>query len=174
MPKHVLRTLRGQLLLLAGLFALCVLAAVVIASQRAVFEQFIAERYQPLPAELQLLTEAVATGSIDQEVFATLSPAQRLALYDTWMTHPAPPPPETPRALVAADPAPYLARAERSLVTGRLEQKLRAVMFLELAGSRQALPILRKAHHWAARRHMPELATRIAVAMARLQDIPEE
>jgi hypothetical protein len=162
------------MLLLAGLFAGCIVAAVVMASQRAFFEQYIAEQYQPLPAELQPLATAISMGSLDQAQLATLSRAQRLALYDAWMSHPEPPPAETPRQLVAIDPALYLARAERSIVTGRLEQKQRAVTFLALTGSPDALPILHQASRWATRRQMPELSTHIAHAMARLKGLPEE
>lgn len=172
MHKDELRTLRGQLLLLGGLFAGCIVAAVIMASQRGFFEQFIAEQYTALPANLQPLVEAAATGAIDREAFAKLSPAQRLALYDEWMTHTDPSPAGTPRALVAADPTLYLARAERSLVCGRAEQKLRALAFLELAGSEDAIPVLRKASRWAARRQRPELATQIATTLERLERAP--
>jgi hypothetical protein len=174
MPKHLLHTLRGQILLLTGLCAACIITAVVMASQRAVFEQHIAERYQPLPVELQPLAESLARGSLEQAQFTVLSMAQRLALYHTWMAHIESPPAETPRLLVSIAPELYLARAERSIVTGRMQQKQRAVIFLALTGSPDALPILQKANRWAARRQMPELASHIASAIAQLKGIQKE
>jgi hypothetical protein len=75
---------------------------------------------------------------------------------------------------VAADPALYLERAERSLVCGSIEQKLRALFFLELSRSPQALPILHKAGHWLARHQMPEVMTQIVATIARLERMPSE
>lgn len=174
MHKYLFRTLRSQMWLLSSLFAVCIVAAVVMASQHTLFEQWVAERYQPLPSRLESLAEAAVAGSLDQAIFTSLSTADLLALYDVWMTHSTPLPSKMPAALVDADAALYLARAERTLVTGGMEQKLRAVTFLELAGSPQALTILHKIGHWAALRRLPELAARIATAAAGNESVFQE
>lgn len=171
MNKQELQTLRGQLLLMGALFAGCIVAAIVMASQREFFEKFVEEKYVALPASLKPLADAAAEGTIDKKAFANLSDSERLALYDYWMTHSDPTLAGMPRALVAADPPLYLTRAERSLVCGRVEQKLKALTFLELAGSRDAIPILQKVSQWAARRQIPEIAAKIAETIDRIERI---
>lgn len=130
-------------------------------------------RYAPLPAELEPLAEAAAD-RLDLEMFQGLSTASRLALYEDWMRRPVSEAVRMPQALAAADPDGYLARAERTLVAGSLAQKLRAVAFLELAASPAALPVLRRAMPWVARRRMPELRARIAEAIGRLEGLTVE
>jgi hypothetical protein len=164
-----LRTLKGQLLLLGAMFAGSVVLAVFIAMQRGFFEKYILEKYDPLPASLKPLADAAAEGKLDVEAFNKLSQAERLILYDDWMTRPAPPPTRTPSVLVAADSGLYLARAERTIVNGREEQKLRALQFLELAASRDAIPILRKARQWSIKRKTAEMTAKITETIERLE-----
>lgn len=169
MNKRELKTLRGQLLLLGGLFAGCLVAAAVIAASRNFFEKFLGEKYQPLPAHLAALAQAAAEDRFDQSAFAALSPADRLVLYDDWMARADPPPAATPGALLAADAALYLARVERTLVCGRPDQRLRALQFLELAGARQAVPLLREVRQWALKRKLPQLGEQIAETINRIE-----
>ena len=49
MNKQELRTLRGQVLLLTGLFAASIVVAGVIAFQRSFFERYLREKYVVLP-----------------------------------------------------------------------------------------------------------------------------
>lgn len=169
MNKQELRTLKGQLLLLGVMFAGSVALAVFIAMQRGFFEKFIEEKYVALPANLKPLADAAAEGKLDGEAFNKLSSAERLILYDDWMTRPEPPPSRTPSLLVAADSGLYLERAERTIINGRAEQKMRALNFLELAGSREAVPILRKARQWSIKRKTVEMTAKITETLERLE-----
>lgn len=169
MNKQELRTLKGQLLLLGGMFAGSVVLAVFLATQRGFFEKFIEEKYGALPANLKPLVDAAAEGKLDGEAFNKLSQAERLLMYDDWMTRPDPPPTLTPSALVAADSALYLARAERTLLSGREDQKLRALKFMELAGSKTAIPHLQKARQWSIKRRTLKLTAKITETLERLQ-----
>ena len=170
MNRQELRTLKGQLLLLGAMFAASVVLAAVMATERPFFEKFIAEKYGVLPEGMKTLADGAAdSGKIDAEAFSKLTVEERLLLYDDWMTRPDPPPPRTPAALVAADPALYLARAERSLVGGSDGQKARALEFLKLAGSRDAIPLLQKARQWSIKRRTSELTAKIEDVLERLE-----
>ena len=169
MNKEELRTLKGQLLLLGAMFAGSVALAIFIATQRGFFEKFIEEKYVALPANLKPLADALTEGKLDVEAFNKLSQAERLILYDDWMTRIDPPPPRTPALLVAADSKLYLARAERTLVGGREDQKMRALKFLELAGSRDAVPLLRKARQWSIKRRTIPVTAKITEMLERLE-----
>jgi hypothetical protein len=169
MNKQELRTLKGQLLLLGAMFAASVALAVFIASERRFFEKFIEEKYAPAPETLRPLADAAASGRLDAGEFNKLSQADRLILYDDWMARPEGGPRLTPAALLAADPGLYLARAERTIVSGRDDQKTRALKFLELAGSRDAIPILRKARQWSIRRRTFEMTAKITETLERLE-----
>jgi hypothetical protein len=169
MNKRELRTLKGQILLLAGMLAGSVVLAVFIATQRAFFEKFIEEKYAALPANMKPLADAATEGKLDREAFNKLSQTERLLLYDDWMTRPDPPPMPMPAALVAADSPLYLARAERTLAGGREDQKLRALKFLELAGSKEAIPLLQKARQWSIKRRTILLTAKITETLERLE-----
>jgi hypothetical protein len=162
MNRQELQTLRGQAVLLAGLFAGSIVVAAVIAGQRGFFERHVREKYAALPVDLRPLADAAAGGVIDGEQFAGLNEQQRLALYDNWMGSSEPGPENTPGALVVADAGLYIARAERTVVCGKVEQQFRALEFLRLAGSQQAIPALRKARAWALKRDWAMLAAQIA------------
>lgn len=169
MNKQELRTLKGQLILLGVMLAGSVALAIFIATQRGFFEKFIEEKYTQLPAALKPLADAAAEGRLDREAFNKLSQAERLILYDDWMTRVGEPPARTPSELVAADSGLYLARAERTLVSGRDDQKMRALKFLELAASKEAVPILRKARQWSIKRRTNDLTAKITETLERIE-----
>ena len=172
MSRQDLRTLRGQVLLMAGLFLACAVAALLIVSQRPRFERAVRERYGTLSASLKETADAAAAGKLDQEAFTRLANSERLALYDDWMTR-ADASEQTPRALVSGDPMLYLSRAEKTLLCGNAEQRAKAVKFLALSGSREALPILTTMQDWARRRDT-HLASQLSEAIAQLQkEAPE-
>jgi hypothetical protein len=168
MNKAELRTLKVQLALVVGMFLVCAAGAGFMATQRAFFEGYMKEEYAELPADLLPLAEAAARGRLTSEDLTELPEPKRLALYDHWMRQ-AEPPKRTPAALVAADPALYLARAERTLACGNAEQRRRALKFLELADSDEAVPILHKARRWAQRRKLAELGNQIETTLKRIE-----
>ncbi len=170
MNRQEIRTLKGQLLLLGAMFAGSVVLAVVLATQRPFFEKFIAEKYGVLPDNIKTVADGVAlSGKIEAEAFGKLTEEERLLLYDDWMTRPDPPPTRTPAALVAADPKLYLSRAERSLVGGSDNQKTRALKFFELAGSKDAIPLLQKARQWSIKRRTLDLTAQITDVLEHLK-----
>jgi hypothetical protein len=172
MNKQEIRTLRGQLVLMAILFVGSLALAVFMAVNRSFFEKYIEEKYGAMPASAQPLAERAETGRFDEsdkEKFAGLSDSERLALYDDWMSREESSA-GTPRALIDVAASLYITRAERTIVCGSEDQKRRALRFLELSRSREAIPVLRKAHRWAVRRGSEELAARIADALRRLGD----
>lgn len=67
MNKQELRTLKGQLLLLGGMFAGSVVLAMLLATQRGFFEKFVEEKYGALPATLKPLADAAAEGKLDRK-----------------------------------------------------------------------------------------------------------
>ena len=152
------------------MFAASVALAVTLAAGRPFFEKFIEEKYGALPAGMKTLADGAAEGGkIDPEAFGRLTTEERLLLYDDWMARADTPPARTPAALVAADRELYLARAERSLVGGSARQQERALKFLELAGAKEAAPLLRKARQWSIKRRTPDLTARITEVLERLE-----
>ena len=169
MNRQELRTLRGQLVLLGGLFAVCAATAVAMASQREFFEQFLYERYTPVSADVSEASEAAATGRLDRQRFDRLSDAKRLALYEEWISRSEPLPAATPPNLVGLSGMLYIHRAERTIVCGNTEQRGKALKFLELSECPEAIPVLRKAGRWAQRRKMSALAAQIEKTISRLE-----
>ena len=168
MNKQELKTLRAQSLLMGGLLAGCIAAAILLATQRGFFESYLKEKYPPLPEGLRPVADAAAKGRLDPEEFEKLTEPERLTLYGHWMEG-TDTPPAAARVLVEAAPALYIARAERTLVCGNADQRGRALAFLEAAGSDEAIPVLEELSRWARRRKMPELAAQIAGAADRLR-----
>lgn len=173
MPSNELRGLRSQIWLMGGLFALSVVTSATVASQRWFFEKHCRERYSALPSDLRRLATSAAEGALDPNEHERLSREDRLALYDDWMAA-AEPLAGMAKALLAHDPALYIARAERTLVCGRADQRSRAIEFVELGGSAQAVPMLRRARSWWTRRNDPGLAERLDAAIERLESTENE
>jgi hypothetical protein len=169
MNKQELHSLKGQLLLLGVMFAASIALAVFISSERRFFERFIEETYVATPETLKPLADAAAEGKLDEAAFNKLSQADRLILYDDWMARREQQPERTPSVLFAADSGLYLARAERTIVCGRDDQKMRALKFLELAGSRASIPTLRKAREWSVKRKTFALTAKITETLERLE-----
>lgn len=158
---------------MAALFGVCIIAAIILATQRGFFEKFVTETYSQLPQPLEGMAQSAAEGNIDSEEFEALAAGQRMALYDDWMLSDDPPE-VTPGALVAADKNLYFSRARRTIACGNSEQRLRAVMFLKLSRSGDAIPILRKAHGWALKRRVDKLVYEIEEAIYQLREVAEE
>lgn len=166
-----LRTLRGQLLLTAGLFGGCVVLAGIIVSQRWRIESYIAEKY---PASRDRLSQAgrkaavdVAAGKTPGEDFRHLLPEERRGLYELWMQdeHGSP---ESVRALVGADTAYYVRCAEQTVVCGNPAQRVRALEFLVASRTAAVPEVLSRLSDWARRRNRPDWAEEIEQARSRV------
>jgi hypothetical protein len=170
------RTLRVQVLLLLLVLAGSVALAVALVTQRALIERHLGETYAPLPANLKTVADAAAAGDLAATEFSRLPAAERELLYDEWMAHAEPASAHTPRVLGAADPDLYLARAERTLVCGRDEQRLRALRFLELANMPKSAAVLARALAWSKKRKLAALSVNIGETMQRIRlwPVPQE
>ena len=168
-----LRTLRGQLLLTAGLFGGCVVLAGIIVSQRGRFESFVAEKY---PASRDRLSnaarraaDAIVVGETPGDEFQELLPEERRALYELWMQGENPSA-TSARALVGADAAYYVRCAEQTIVCGNAAQRARALEFLVVGGASAAPEALSRLSRWAGRRNRADWAEQITEARSRLNE----
>jgi hypothetical protein len=167
--NRFLRTPGGQLTLLGIAFAGALLLAVVMATHRGFFEQYVREEYEPLPGELRELMGRL-NGSDGLQEVKSLTPAQRTLLYGGWINRPENRPANAPAILVAADADYFLSRAEQTLVVGSREQRFSAVSFLEQSKNTEARRILLRARTRAEAGGDDEMADRIRDALARLPD----
>jgi hypothetical protein len=167
MNKQEMRRLRMQALLMGGLIGGCVIAAVLTASQRWIFEKYCREKYLDLPGSLRSIAEAAEEGHVEPKLFQRLNPQERLLLYDDWMTRAEPRPRQTPKALTSVAPELYLSRAERTLICGNAQQREGALEFLRLAERAEAAAALERACRWWKKRNVPEAADQIQEAIDR-------
>lgn len=168
MKARELRTLRGQLLLTAGMFAGCVVISAVVVFARPWFESFLLEKFKvPLdkyPESVRQLTTAAAEGKIDKDKFYRLLPDDRELLYEAWLRSEQPSP-RTPRALAAVDATFYSVRAEKTVVCGDGPQRARALEFLVKMQSPETKAVLERLLEWADRRNLPELREQIRAVL---------
>jgi hypothetical protein len=156
---------------MAGLLMSCATAAAFMGIHRDFFEGFIKENYVgDLPLSMRRVVDPAVGGSLQPDDLSQLTPAERVSLYEYWMSGHDTQLSTVPPMLVVADPQGIIARAERTLVSGSSGQKFQAVTFLELAGSREAVGVLRRRQRWAVRQRDAALAGRIVEAIERLSD----
>lgn len=165
--KNEIRTLRGQLLLMALAFGGALVLAIVIAWRSDFFQRFIEEKYRPLPAHLQPLRDDFRRGALSAKRISTLSKADQAALYESWVQENAPSR-QAPLVLVQGAPEVFLARAEQTLVCGNATQKERALLFYEYSQSSAARPYLERARTWFSRRKEEGWSRRIGETMQKL------
>jgi hypothetical protein len=178
MKKSEYRKLKMQLVLVGGLFVSSIVAAIVIVNYRPFFEQYLLEKYKPLPANLTSLAQKIESTGQVPEVFGRLSEKQQAAFYEHWMSLPEVGK-DLPKLLASAAPALYIARVEQTLVCGSPEQRVRALQFVELAfaksdsgnasDSAEALSMLDRVRAWATRRRLSSLETKLQATIAALQ-----
>ena len=104
---------------------------------------------------------------IDPAAFKKLEDPHKLALYDVWITD------ENlderlPAVLTEAAPELFLQRAERTLVCGTQEQRLRGLKFLEWSRSDKAFARIDYAKTWAERRQLHDLLPEIDATLERM------
>lgn len=171
MTRSELRQLRFQSLAMAALLLMGGSAAAIIGMNRSFFEGFIKETYaSDLPLRMHRVVERAAGGSIEPRDVSDLEAAEKLGLYDYWMSSHADELRALPRALVGADADLILARTRRTLASGSREQKVLAVTFLELAGDGRAIHVLRRVGQQAERRGDVELQRRVDEAIHALSE----
>jgi hypothetical protein len=202
MKKSEIRQLKMQLVLVGGLFALCVATAIVIVNNRAFFEKYLLEKHRPLPAKLTPLAQKMEQTGEVPEVLGRLTPTQQAAFYEHWMSQPEVQK-DMPKMLVTIAPSLYIARVEQTLVCGSHEQRTRALRFVELGfvelgfvelgfvelgfsesasiqsasgGSpknSEVLSMLDRVDKWAARRRLSTLRTELDRTRAAVQQGPQ-
>ena len=174
MNRTEIRKLRGQLILVAILFGVTGMVAIVAATQRRWAEGFVVEKYRNVPEDLQSLINSIHNNQPIDKSLRDLSRDKRLLLYDYWMQREVRPPASEGDAafvqqLMRLDADLYLDRAERTLVCGSETQQSKAVELFRLSRNDDAIPMLIKAENWARRRHRMDLARQIRLARTELE-----
>ena len=171
MMKGKRHGLTFQLLLVLKLFLACIVAAACLVYFRGWVEGFMKESYLPPPASLQGAINAVNIGAPIQKSYEEAPEEDRVRLFDYWMVT-EPIHSQLPGELLRLDTELFLARAERTLVSGSPEQRSRALRFLELGDHPAAIPVLQKAKAWAERRALSEFAREIETVLDVLKPQP--
>ena len=139
-----LRSVRGQLSLLGAAYGGAVLLAVVAVCVRSIFfEHFFFEHFEPPSPRLQQLAGDLAAGRAGPAQVAVEKAEDRQVLYGAWLSQPAQE--LMARSLLAADGRRILERIRRTLVTGDLPQRTRAVELLGLVTADDLKPEARRA-----------------------------
>ncbi|MEL6109463.1 MAG: hypothetical protein AAFU85_25930 [Planctomycetota bacterium] len=157
-----------QLLLVLKLFVACIVAAGCLVFYRGWVEGFMDEDYQSPPQSLQATIDAVKLRQPIQKAYDEVPKEDRVYLYDYWMAT-EPINSQLPGELLRLDPNVFLARAERTLVSGSPEQRVKALRFFELGDHPGAIAVLEKAEAWARRRKLQELAGQIEAVLDQLK-----
>jgi hypothetical protein len=162
---------RRQLEVLMLSYVVAAALALCVNWNRWFFEPRVGEVYPSAAAGTLAVMESLARGDDGQDAVRKLTREDGLGLYDCWMQDPR----EIlalPRALVILDEELFLARAERSFVTGSPEQKKRAVDFLAATGSSRTEAILERARSYSRRRQERELQEHVERTLGRLRSDP--
>lgn len=147
-----LDTPSGQMLLMAVTLGGAVVLAIIMATQRDFFEQYIRERYPAPPVNVMALLQGLENGSMDASRVARLAPLEQSALYDAWMgREPSPAESVVPAAMMTHAPQVTLARLERTLVAGSKEQRFKAVDFARRTRTTPVVEVLQRARSHVAR-----------------------
>jgi hypothetical protein len=173
MTNAEMRTLRFQLQLTALLFAISVAIAVSIVCCRGLFERWLFEKheakYESLPKKLQETVDLLRQRKPAKAALQKLSASQHETIYQCCLAEKAAVRAKMAQSLCQANADFYVARAERTVVVGNAEQKLRAVEFLECSQCPGACRAVGELGQWARRRQRPELVERLEAAEKRLK-----
>jgi len=141
-----LRSPRGQVWLFGSTFAASLVLSGVMALNRPFFEGYVREKLPTPSSEAVTLASQIKQGRIAQAQAVAQARTVAADLYAAWMASPTGPGQEhLAKVMMESAPDYYLARIERTLVTGTEAQRLRAVLLAELSRSRDARPILQRA-----------------------------
>jgi hypothetical protein len=173
MTKAEMRTLRFQLQLTGLLFAVSVAIAVSIVCCRGLFERWLFEKhaasYDSLPKRLQETVDLLRQGKPAAEALRKLTASDQETIYQCSLAEEADTRAKMARALCQAKADFYVPRAERTVVVGSGDQRLRAVEFLEGSQCPRACQAVGELGQWARRRQRPELSQRLEAAEKRLK-----
>lgn len=133
--KDFLRTLRGQGALFGVTALLAVGLAVFLSTQTAFFARYVREKPPEASMEDGRVAAALQTGP--QE----LTNERREGIYSLWLSGTEP----TPTAVEHLGRAWFLARAERTLLAGTVEQRRRAVVMLRTGTPEDAEAVVARA-----------------------------
>lgn len=168
MTKAEMRTLRFQLQLTGLLFAVSVAIAVSIVCCRGLFERWLFEKhaasYDSLPKRLQETFDHLRRGEPAADALRKLTASDQEMIYQCCLAEEADARAKMARALCQAHADFYVTRAERTIVVGNGDQKLRAVEFLEASQCPRACQTTGELSQWARRRQRPELSQRLEAA----------
>jgi len=172
--KADVRSVRGQLALLAITFLGAIILAVAALCLRSVFfEAYVREKHAPLPAHLKKYLDDTAAGK-------AVASAEKLGqteiglLYGAWFDDAASDPEDRlARCLISADGRYILGQLRRTLVAGNLTQRTRAVRLLTLITveelKSEVIELCRYVHERAWRRGELELVKQAQVHLNQLQ-----
>ena len=171
LSKAYLRSVTGQLQVLAAVFAgALVLAVVTLSLRSALFERFVREKMKPLPEALErdLAQDPTGRRCLDG------APEDTDLIYGAWIERDGlDPGGELARSMFTLKTERALERARVTLVAGSAAQRRRAVEFLSRAegteASRRAAELCRHAEARARRRGEEELLHRAESVEARLE-----
>ena len=168
MTNAEMRTLRFQIQLTVSLFAVSVAIAVGIVCCRGLFERCLFEKheasYDSLPKKLRQIVDLLRQGEPAADALRKLAADDHEKIYQCCLAEEAPVQAKMARSLCLANADFYVARAERTVVAGSGEQKLRAVEFLECSQCPGACRTVAELGQWARRRQQTELSQRLEAA----------
>ena len=172
--REFLRTVRGQLSLLAAAYVgALVLALAALCLRSLFFERFVHDKFAPVPERLQTLAADLAAGRGDPGQLRALSSEDVNLIYGAWLDQPdLDPAGRLARDLLTADGARILERVRRTLVAGNPAQRARAVELLGLVDVAELKPevcfLCDYAARKAQRRGEAELAGQADAVLDRL------
>ena len=173
MTKAEMRTLRFQLQLTGLLFAVSVACAVTIVCCRGLFERWLFEKhaasYDSLPKRLQETVDLLRRGEPAAEVLRKMTASDQESIYQFCLAENADIRATMAHSLCQARPEFFVARAERTVVVGSNDQKLRAVEFLECSQCSSACQTVGELGKWARLRQRPELSQMLEAAEKKLK-----
>ena len=154
-----LRSLPVQAGLIAGLFIGSLGLGGIIVSQRWRFESFVKESYAaPSKGQSESMRNAInelSLGKVARETWDKVPDVERRAVYNALMLREDLGAPKVVAGCLETAAEFFLKCAERTVVCGDAEQRLRGLKFLELSGVDQAGQALDRLAVWADRWNRP-------------------
>ncbi|MFH1861876.1 MAG: hypothetical protein ABH878_03595 [bacterium] len=174
LTKREIHSLHNQLALIAGLFGICILGAIVMLIRPNWVDRIIAGLQTNRQAAVQVSQpewEQLTSSVVDTQEYRRKTDEQKLAFLREWMQS-ADSLQSIPPILLSLDTDLYVKECERWLVCGTVQERRRALLFLDLADHPAAIPVLRKFARWVKRRHERNLAEYADRLLTRWDELP--